>query len=209
VIPVTSGKSLQIKSREALSRIQAFMACVLLLIARRSNYPGAIIFSNATDRCSIARRSRLAGSLVMLIGCASRVVHAASAVPFAAPAQVAAPSSTSGLLRVTVALVVVLGAVILAARLARRVRGLSGGGSGAVLEVLGQLSLGARERAVLVRVGQRQLLIGVAPGNVRTLHVFEEPALTGEARVNDTATQAAGGVERPSFKALLLKSLGK
>ena len=29
----------------------------------------------------------------------------------------------------------------------------------------------------LLQVGEQQILVGVGPGNVRTLHVFEEPAI--------------------------------
>jgi len=47
--------------------------------------------------------------------------------------------------------------------------------AGGSLRVLGGLSLGARERLVLVQVGKRQLLLGVAPGRVQTVHVLEEP----------------------------------
>jgi len=43
------------------------------------------------------------------------------------------------------------------------------------LRVLGGLSLGTRERLVLVKVGNAQLLLGVAPGRVQTLHVLAEP----------------------------------
>jgi flagellar protein FliO/FliZ len=43
------------------------------------------------------------------------------------------------------------------------------------LRVLGGLSLGTRERLVLVKVGDAQLLLGVAPGRVQTLHVLAEP----------------------------------
>jgi len=43
------------------------------------------------------------------------------------------------------------------------------------MKVLGGLPLGARERIVLVQVGKQQLLIGMAPGTIRTLHVLEEP----------------------------------
>jgi flagellar protein FliO/FliZ len=124
-----------------------------------------------------------------------------AATPFAAPVQVAASSSTGGLLRVVFALLLVLGAVIATGRFARRVRGISGGTSSA-LEIVGQLSLGPRERAVLIRVGERQLLIGVAPGSVRTLHVFDDAPVARESTVAEVATA-------PSFKALLLKSLGK
>ncbi len=49
---------------------------------------------------------------------------------------------------------------------------------GGSMKLLGGLSLGQRERAVLVQVGETQMLLGVAPGSVRTLHVFDEPVVT-------------------------------
>jgi len=153
---------------------------------------------------------RAACALAVLLCGATQLVYAAALAPFAAPEQVASPNSTSGLLRVVIALLVVLGAVIVAGRFAKRMRGFSGGANGG-LEVLGQLPLGTRERAVLIRVGERQLLIGVAPGNVRTLHVFDELLLPRELTSDEQpASQAVGAAAaRPSFKALLLKSLGK
>ncbi len=150
---------------------------------------------------------------------ARRVLYAVSATPFAAPLQQAAPGTTEGLLRVVVALLVVLAAVLAAAWLARRMRAFSGGGGSAHLEMLAQLPLGTRERAVLVRVGECQVLIGVAPGNVRTLHVLrstEADAAQAQAQAHVAADAVLGeaapastGVARPSFKALLLRSLGK
>lgn len=41
------------------------------------------------------------------------------------------------------------------------------------MKILGGLSLGTRERAVLVQVEGHRLLLGVAPGRVATLHVFD------------------------------------
>jgi flagellar protein FliO/FliZ len=125
---------------------------------------------------------------------------AADSLPFAAGSALTAPSPMAGTLRVTVAMVLVLGALLGAAWLARRVRG-AGGASSSGLTVLAQVSLGQRERAVLLRVGTQQVLIGVAPGNVRTLHVIDgvaEPALAGPPEI-----------ARPTFKSILLKSLGK
>ncbi|MDJ0860800.1 MAG: flagellar biosynthetic protein FliO [Gammaproteobacteria bacterium] len=43
------------------------------------------------------------------------------------------------------------------------------------LRILGGLSMGARERVVLLKVGDTQLLLGVAPGRVHTLHVLDKP----------------------------------
>ena len=158
-------------------------------------------FLNATVRSRTAHTSRIARAWALLACGAMQLTTAAWCAPFAAPEQVAPSSSSSGLLRVTIALLVVIGAVIFAGRFARRMRGFSGG-SNSALEVIGQLPLGARERAVLIRVGERQLLLGVAPGSVRTLHVFDDMPIAREAT-------AEGAAARPSFKAILLKSLGK
>jgi flagellar protein FliO/FliZ len=125
---------------------------------------------------------------------------AAESLPFAAGSAQAAHTPMAGTLRVTLAMVLVLGALLAAAWLARRVRG-AGGASNSRLTVLAQVSLGTRERAVLLRVGAHQVLVGVAPGNVRTLHVIDgvlEPDVAGPAEI-----------ARPSFKSMLLKSLGK
>jgi flagellar protein FliO/FliZ len=166
---------------------------------------------NATARSRAAHRARLPLVLLLVLGGASRMLHAASTTPFAAPVQQAAPTPAGGLLRVIVALLVVLAAVLAAAWLARRMRAFSGGSGSSSLELLGQLSLGARERAVLVRVGDRQLLIGVAPGHVCTLHVLEQPSSPMPAASMPRLDEAGAGTvaARPSFKSLLLKSLGK
>ncbi|MBI3560805.1 MAG: flagellar biosynthetic protein FliO [Gammaproteobacteria bacterium] len=50
------------------------------------------------------------------------------------------------------------------------------------MKVLGGVSIGQRERVVLIQVGDQQLLIGVAPGQIRTLHVLTTP-VTGEDSV--------------------------
>jgi flagellar protein FliO/FliZ len=157
-----------------------------------------------------ARPGRVNCILAVLACGAHQALYAASATPFAAPEPLASSGSGGGLLRVAAALLVVLGAVIVAARLARRMRGV-GGGTSAALEVLGQLPLGTRERAVLIRVGERQLLIGVAAGSVRTLHVFDTPVSSPASSVDAALSSGADAASpnRPSFKALLLRSLGK
>lgn len=72
---------------------------------------------------------------------------------------------------------VVLALIVLSAwayrRLARVPRGVGG-----ALRVLGGLSLGTRERVVLIQVGDEQLLLGVAPGRVEALHVLAAPIPT-------------------------------
>ncbi len=110
-------------------------------------------------------------------------------------------SAVSGLGEVTLALLVVLAAIFAFAWLVRRVRGL-GNRVGSAIDVLADIPLGQKERAVLLKVGQTQILIGVAPGRVNTLHVLAEPIdLTRPAPASDDA--------RPSFRALMMRSLGK
>lgn len=78
------------------------------------------------------------------------------------------------LVQLTLALALVVAAIVVAAWLLRRVTRLQSSAGGA-LQVLGGLSMGPRERVVLIQVGETQLLLGVAPGRVQTLHVLENP----------------------------------
>jgi flagellar protein FliO/FliZ len=124
---------------------------------------------------------------------------AADAPLFAAPAATPAAPIAGGAARVVVSLLLVLAAVFAAAWLARRMRGLKlGGGSG--IEIVAQVTLGARERAVLLKIGTERLLVGVAPGNVRLLQALPP----GEFELTPPPP-----TDRPNFKALLLRSLGK
>lgn len=67
----------------------------------------------------------------------------------------------------------VLAVVLALAWLVKRFAITPGVGRGAV-QILGGVSLGPRERAVLVSVEGQKLLLGVAQGNVRTLHILDK-----------------------------------
>ena len=45
------------------------------------------------------------------------------------------------------------------------------------LNVIASLPLSTREKVVLVQAGEKQLLLGVAPGRVNLLESFEEPVI--------------------------------
>jgi flagellar protein FliO/FliZ len=84
------------------------------------------------------------------------------------------PVSMSSLWQLTLGMLLVLGLILGIAWLLKRTgrfQMAAGGG----LRILGGLSMGARERVVLLQVGETQLLVGVAPGRVQTLHVLDEP----------------------------------
>lgn len=136
--------------------------------------------------------------------------HAASASAFAAPAQISPPSAGFGVMRMVLALLLVLAAVYAAAALLRRLRVLGPAGT-AELQVISQVALGARERAVLVRVGERQIVVGVAPGNVRLLWALDEAATPpSQSAVATEPIGAAGAVpHKPTFRDMLRRSLGQ
>jgi len=130
------------------------------------------------------------------------VAQAETARPFAAPAAVntVTPSGVGSLGQVTLALGVVLAFIFGAAWLMRRMRGFRKP-TGAALDVLADLPLGQKERAVLIRCGSTQLLLGVAPGRVNTLHILTEPVATDSAKETKPAAHS-------DFKAILKRSLG-
>lgn len=82
------------------------------------------------------------------------------------------------LLQVLASLGLVIGLLLLVLWLLRRFNGIGqGAGVGSPLRVIASVGLGQRERAVLLAAGDQQILIGVAPGHIATLHVFDEPVV--------------------------------
>ena len=84
------------------------------------------------------------------------------------------PVGVGNYLQMIFGLAVVVGLIVGMAWFMRRMGSLHGMAD-AQLKVLGGIAVGQRERVVLVQAGETQLLVGVAPGTIRTLHVFEEP----------------------------------
>ena len=89
------------------------------------------------------------------------------------------PLAMTSLWQLTLGMVAVLGLIMGIAWLLKR-SGRFQMGAGGGLRVLGGLSMGTRERVVLLQVGETQLLLGVAPGRVQTLHVLEQPLDAGK-----------------------------
>ena len=89
-----------------------------------------------------------------------------------AEAQAAAPGLNPW--NVVMGLLAVLVLILALAWLLRRVQQLPLGGH-QQLRVSASVQVGVRERVVLVRAGDTQLLLGVAPGQVNLLHRFDEP----------------------------------
>jgi len=108
------------------------------------------------------RRSSAAATLAML--------------PTAALAQTVGsevPSLGAGtLLHVTLALALVVALLFVGAWLLRRLNGGRGFGGNGPLRLVGGLMIGPRERIVLVEVDETWIVVGIAPGQMRTLHTL-------------------------------------
>lgn len=118
-------------------------------------------------------------------------------LPSALPAfaQEAAPAVSPSslftgdyLLQVVGSFVVVILLLIAVLVILKRFNGVSAS-LGGDMRVLSSVSVGQRERAVLVQVGEQQMLLGVGPGNVRTLHVFDEPAVSSTAAASPSFSE--------------------
>jgi flagellar protein FliO/FliZ len=89
------------------------------------------------------------------------------------------PLAMANLVQLTLGMLAVLLLLGGLAWLLRRSGRFTSGVHGA-LQILGGVSMGARERIVLLQVGKQQLLVGVAPGRIQTLHVLAEPLEVAE-----------------------------
>ncbi len=53
--------------------------------------------------------------------------------------------------------------------------------------IVAGLSMGQRERVVMLEVGKKQILLGVGPGHVEKIHVFDEPVIkTSDTGIADS-----------------------
>lgn len=91
--------------------------------------------------------------------------------PFAAnAAEAASPAVSAGTyLQTALALSLIVAILVGAAWLARKVSGGKKFGQGD-MRVIGGVALGPRERIVLLEIGEQWLVIGIVPGQIRTLH---------------------------------------
>ncbi len=106
------------------------------------------------------------------LACAA--LFAAPLAAHAAETATAPPDGATALLRVLGSLAIVVASIFAAGWLARRLQGVSGA-RGKRLRCLETIAVGTKERVALIEIGGQQLVVGIAPGSVRTLHVLETP----------------------------------
>ncbi|VAW87510.1 Flagellar biosynthesis protein FliO [hydrothermal vent metagenome] len=87
---------------------------------------------------------------------------------------ISSADSIDSLLQVSIGLAIVLAAIFALAWFVKRVVKVNTAIGGA-FKVISILSVGQREKVVLVQLGERQMVLGVAPGSVRLLQILDEP----------------------------------
>lgn len=94
------------------------------------------------------------------------------------------------MLQIIFSLLLVLAVIVLVARLLKRMN-LVQAGTGNLLRVVGGVAIGQRERIVLVEVEDTWLVVGVGPGQIRTLHTLprQETPQSGSAAANPMSAQ--------------------
>lgn len=95
-------------------------------------------------------------------------VSIALAAPAVAHAQVA-PEVGPGLLQMLLGLAFVIGLILASLWVLKRLTA-PRGAAAQVLRVVAGQAVGARERVVIVEIGETALVLGVAPGQISTLH---------------------------------------
>ena len=129
--------------------------------------------------------------LAWVTGCACLPAAAVAADPLPGPA---------GMLQMLPGLGLVLALILLLAWLAKRT-GMGRAAIGGALRIVADKSVGARERVVVVEIAGQWLVLGVAPGQVRTL--------TQMARPEQTAVIAPDSAAKPAFSVWLERALKK
>ena len=147
-------------------------------------------------------KNLLASSLLALpLGCWVSDVLAADAV---------AISPSGGVLKMVLGLAIVLAVMALITWLLKRM--MPGVGSKqSVVRIVGGVSVGSRERIVVVEVAGRWLVVGVAPGQVNRIANLEIGATTlaeSSLSVNNVFSESTNGFTE-TFAQWLTKSTGK
>jgi flagellar protein FliO/FliZ len=137
-------------------------------------------------------------------------------LPFSAwAAETAVVSPSGGVLKMVLGLVVVLAVMALIAWALKRFMPNIGSNNQSVVRVVGGVSVGSRERIVVVEVAGRWLVVGVASGQVNGLANLDAGTiqLAGNTQLAESFTNASfdGFTQSfaPSFAMWLKKSTAK
>ena len=129
----------------------------------------------------VGRFLRLGGTFLIGMSCVQSVLAEESG------RAVVNPLATLG--KLALALVVVLAVFWLFARVMRQFQGFQGGMHHG-LKIVGALSVGQRERVLVVQAGDEQLVLGVTSTQINTLHVLDKPLTQGTPQAGQSDFKA-------------------
>jgi flagellar protein FliO/FliZ len=89
--------------------------------------------------------------------------------------------SSSAILQMLLGLSLILAVLFSGAYLLRRLNGGKNFGNNGALKVVGGLMISARERIVLIEVGDSWIVVGIVPGQIKTLHTLPKGVLPSPA----------------------------
>lgn len=95
------------------------------------------------------------------------------------------PLGGSEILNVGVSTLFVIAAILVVGWLYTRMK-FVGNAANSMINVISSRPLGAKERLLLIEVGEKQLLIGMTSAQVQTLHVFDQPVIANAATADTT-----------------------
>ena len=85
-------------------------------------------------------------------------------------------------------LALIIGILFFGAFALRKLNGGKGFGNSGPLRMVGGLMIGPRERIVMIEVGESWIVIGIVPGQIKTLHTLPK----GELPAAQSGTQPFG-----------------
>lgn len=122
----------------------------------------------------------------------------------APPPPVFDPLSSTYLFKMMLSLFVVLLLMFVVVWFLKRTGRFEGGSGGSPLHVLAQMSVGTRERVLLIAVGDRQMMLGVSHGQIESLG-WVDPPIEVDRRLQ---TRGMGRMDS-AFARLLQNQIGK
>ncbi len=125
---------------------------------------------------------------ISLLGAPSLQAAVASAAVAATPRpEYVEPFNSGSVTQLLSGLLLVIALILALAWFFRRYSGLPGQSRG--LKVIASLPLSSREKLVLVQAGEKQLLLGVAPGRVSLIESYDQPLLEPSQAAGDFAAR--------------------
>lgn len=118
---------------------------------------------------------------LLLIGLLSDTLLAQSDNPTASALE---PISSPYLLKLTGGLILMVALIFLLAWLMKKFN-LNQQSQNGLIRIIAGLSIGTRDRIVLLQVGEEQILVGLTPGRIEKLHTLAQPLeVSGERAVS-------------------------